>query len=203
MAPDLDKYFLRELPEKLGFRHRLDLLLLVIGQRPAALIVDYSDEPDLENLCVELDLSFRIYTEKEQKLGRSGFFISKSEDRFKLLENSEGRFCGLSDIDVGRFLDYPEDSVEYFAENIGGVSPEEKTRRKLQELVENNELDRKNLRDIEFISYVPKPKRESIEKALREGRICRKKIEELKDDCPELAETYIQGVFRNKRFLTS
>ncbi|MBC5792548.1 MAG: hypothetical protein H8Z69_00765 [Nanohaloarchaea archaeon] len=161
------KFFLEKLPERFTWRECYELYLLVEGERPGALVMD-PDSKDVE-LLKDFSHKFGLHFSVESSdrgLSKQGFFASREKERLEILK-SEGRFYGLSDRAVGRFLGYPETSIEYFEENIGGKPIEQEVREKLSEMIEDESVDKKDAELLELVCFVPAPTRESVNEALK------------------------------------
>ncbi|MFB6115936.1 MAG: hypothetical protein ABEK10_00340 [Candidatus Nanosalina sp.] len=163
---------LRKLTELLSDRQALDLLLVVTGSRPACLVMDPSEQGKkrLVEFCRSSDLYHRIEEDRSPGLGKEGFFITRNEKRLEKLNNSEGRFYGLSDRHVGEFLGFPEEDVDYFHENINKGPVEPETRRKKSEMKSRGMISEKEEKISEIVSYVPKPSESRVKHALSRSR---------------------------------
>ena len=163
------KFFESELSD----RQALDLLLVVTGSRPACLIMDPDQETrdQLEKFCRQENFSCKVYTDSDSSLlGNKGMFIASDEEKFSFLENSRGRFYGLDDRDVGKFLGFPREDVNYFHEKIEENPVEPEMRQKIQEMYQNGKISREEAKIVEIVSYVPKPAEENIYSAIETGR---------------------------------
>jgi len=189
-AKNLDIWFREKLPEVLSYRKCYELLLLILEERPGTLIMNPSSEAleIIEDLADNFDLYLR--TESSDKgLSTEGVFLARDEEKLRDLE-SDGRFYGLSDKVVGRFLGYPEDSIEYFSENIGGKSLESVVRRKARKIYVDTFY-------LEFICYVPKPTEDNIVEAIDKGK---KRFERLEKT--DLGNFYIEKLRSNPIYNT-
>lgn len=177
--PDKAEEFIEFFLQKLPYRETLDLFLVILEKRPACLIMD-PDEGEREKLaefCREFDLEFREKSSKnESLLSSSGFFIAHDKSRFQKLQNSEGRFYGFSDRDVGDFLGFPEDDVEFFAEKVHEGPLEAKTREITEKMVEENLISQEDSKYVNLVTYVPKPSEENILEAVELGKRFEEKI---------------------------
>ncbi len=163
------KFFLEKLPESFSWRECYELYLLVEEERPGALIMDPGSE-DLELLkdfADSFDLYFAVKS-SDRGLSKQGFFATRDRERLEMLE-SEGRFYGLSDRSVGNFLGYPETSIDYFEDNIGGKPIEQEVREKLSELVEKGVVEKEEVNVLETVCFVPAARKKSILEALELG----------------------------------
>lgn len=159
--------------DNLSRRESVDLFLIMMDERPACLIMDpdETEKERLKDICDDFDLHWREKgSEQDSALSSSGFFISRDKKRFKHLKDSDGRFYGFSDVDVGRFLGFPAEDVEFFAENIEDGPLEVKTREVVDELVTRGKIPSEDGRLVELASYVPKPEEENVIRALEKGR---------------------------------
>lgn len=164
---------LQTIVERLSDRQALDLLLLVAGSRPACLVMDPGDDlkHELEAFCEKAGFNFRLEEDSSGGLGKQGLFITQNEKRLEKLEDSEGRFYGLSDRHVGIFLGFPEEDVEYFHRNISDGPVEPETRQRKSEMVSDGEISEKESEIVKLVSYVPEPSRDGIIRALRRGKL--------------------------------
>ena len=162
---------LKRLVSLLSDRQALDLLLVVTGSRPACLIMDPENEAkqELVEFCDSCSLYYKMEEERSQGLGKEGFFVAVEEKRLEELENSEGRFYGLSDRHVGNFLGFPDEDIAYFHENVREGPVEQETREKKAELLSNGEISDRQAEISEIVSYVPKPSAKCIKRASRRG----------------------------------
>lgn len=163
----------------------IDLILVLQSERPGCLVMEPEKEASnlLKKLCRENKLSFRVKNdEQDSGLATNGFFIARREKRFEVLKGSEGRFYGLSDRDVGKFLGYPEDDVEYFEERIVDRPVEHETREKMRELVSTGELENNEFNYVELVGYVPRPEKQNILEAVEKGKKYYKAILEFDAD---------------------
>lgn len=210
-AEELEKYFLDELPESIGYEQAFDILMMIVGEKPGSLVMspDLDEINLLEDMCDELDLEYIITGGNERSfidkvLGRDtrvlkdGFFISRNEKALEELENSEGLFYGYSDKGVGSFLGYPKDSTLFY-ENSDEPAPE-KAKSKIEEMRENDKIDKEDRKKLSLISYVPKPEEVSIFRAVKIGEMREQKLEELDKDLEtEIGEKYLENI-KSKAF---
>lgn len=198
---DIDKvedyfdYFIDELP----YRDVLDLFLMLIGERPACLVMntDSGEVEKLKDFCQEFELYYRI-EEGESKISGNAVFITSEEDRLEMLEKSDGRFCGFTDVQVGKFLGFPEEDAQYFSKNIteGQIEPE--ARRKTEEMIEKNLLSREAMKYIEIASYVPKPEEENIQRCVEIGKQYEKNVKEFDEkNSTELGKRILELFLNN------
>ncbi len=188
----MEEYFLRKLPERLHEHERLELLLLVTGEKPGALVMspDNGDRELLEEFCEEFDLSY-LHSGGEERsffdrlLGRDtrflkgGFFVAREEDSLEELQDSEGKFYGFSDRAVGEFLGYPEEAVEYFIKRKKENHISIRTENVLEELVEEGELEEEDSKYLQLVSYVPHPTKKCVLDAVEKGKKREKALREL------------------------
>ena len=165
--------FLEYFEQNLPYRDSVDLALVLLRERPACLIMDPEDEKldKIRSFCEKFDL--HIVLKKDEKgsgLSKTGVFVSREKERFELLEDSEGRFYGFSDREVGEFLGFPEEDIEYFAENIEDGPVESETREKAGELAEKGLIDREDVKFVELVTYVAKPTEECVIRAVERGK---------------------------------
>jgi hypothetical protein len=149
VAEDHIKFFLKNLP----LRETVDLFLLLLEERPACLIMDPDREETekLKDFCNKFNLEY-ITREgsRDSMLSKSGFFVCRNENRLKMLKGSDGRFYGFSDRDVGNFLGFPDDDIEFFHENVERGHVESRTREVVQEMVSNGKISHDEGRLVEL-----------------------------------------------------
>lgn len=196
---------------------KLALYLLVIEERPGVLIMDpdFNDRKKLKQFCREYDLEFH-YTGGEGKRGlkdkllrtdsrmfKGGFFIAREKERFQKLKRSKGRFYGFSDEGVGEFLGYPEDDIKYFSGNVTDGHIEKPTREKAEKLVSNRVIKKDDLKYLELVSYVPRPERENIVRAIETGEERHRKIEDIDQKYGvKTGKNLLREVFRDPLYLS-
>lgn len=168
----MSKSKLQRVLDLLSDRQALDLMLVFTGSRPACLIMDPDKEQtkELRELCNSENLAFTVKEDNTEGLGSHGFFISRQTERLEMLENSEGRFYGLSDLDVGRFLGFPRQDTEYFHRNISENPVEPEIREKTSEMISKGEISSKEAKIVDLVSYVPKPSDEGVKRAIRKAK---------------------------------
>lgn len=183
-AEKLERWFLEILRQELDDGSEYPLLLVAVGEKPAALTMNLTDDQAevLREFCEEFELEVlfsegrvskpgRVLDDSEQRPQKAAF-IAESEDRFALLE--EGRFYGFSDRSVGRFLDFPESAVEFFAES---EQPGMESKREIEELKSTGEIQ-----DVDYLAlttFIPAPDRESLEEAIRTGKDREEKLKHI------------------------
>lgn len=163
------EYFEQNLP----YRDAIDLMLVFLDKRPACLVMD-PEEEKLENIrdfCGKIGFHVRIReSEESSDLAKTGVFVSRKRERFKLIENSEGRFYGFSDRKVGELLGFPEEDIEYFVENVKKGHVEARTREKARELASEGLIDREDLKFVELVTYVARPSERCVKRAVERGK---------------------------------
>ncbi len=168
----------------------LALLLMKQGEKPGVLIMsgDHRQKKKIRKICNVEDRHWRVYGSSIEKenlrrkikkfLGFSssdpfdtaGIFVARNQERFEILEDSSGDFYGFTDSAVGEFLGYEKDSVEFYEnleKNETAVKPYDE---KVDEMLENGDLEEDELKFLELVFYVPVPDREHIMDALTTGR---------------------------------
>ncbi len=170
--------------DRLSDRQALDLILVVAGSRPACLIMDPDPnlKRNLEKFCRLAGLHFRVEEDSSEGLGKKGFLISRREDRLEQLENSTGRFYGMSDTHVGSFLGFPEDDVDYFHEKISRGPVEPETRKVKQKMLSKGKISTEEAKISEIVSYVPEPSEEGVNRAMRKGKSYIQDLRKFDDD---------------------
>lgn len=202
----LEHYFAEELPDRFPTDECLDMLMVVIGERPGALVMgpSFKDRRVLEEFCNTFELSFldmegekrswldRIFR-RDTRVFRGGFFISREDERLGIIENSEGDFYGSSEKAVGEFLGYPKEDVEYYTEKRQ-QTPERNFRQKVEDFVEGNNLNL-DLKYLNLASYVPKPEEENIRRAIRKGKEKEEKLLELEEETgSNISSKYLENL---------
>lgn len=201
----LEKYFTDKLPERIPSNECFELLLVLTEERPGALIMspDFKDRKLLRKFCEDLNLEYFEVEEKHRSLldralrrdtrmFKGGFFVARNQERFNILKKSKGRFYGFSDKAVGKFLGYPEDDADYFAERAAEGKVWDETEEKIDELIEKGDLQRNELKYLEFTSYVPRPEKSNIIKAVEKGKQRENTLLELDNQLGiEIGENYL------------
>lgn len=208
----VEDYFEHRLTDAVVVDEKLELLLLLIEERPGVLIMnpDYRDRNILQDFCDEFELEF-LYTGGEKSRGlldkilrrdtrlfKGGFFIARDRGRFEKLKETEGRFYGFSDEGVGNFLGYPEDDIEYFSNNVTEGHIERPTNEKAEELVSQGLIKERDLKYLELLSYVPRPVKENILEAVELGKKREEKILEKDEELDiDSGKEVLREVFRD------
>lgn len=190
----LEKWFGEKLPELLEDSSEYPIFLVAIGEKPGALTMNVTEKQarELQEMCRELDLSIRITEgrvskpdvaigerpEHDQKCA----FIARDNDRFEILEESEGRFYGFSDRAVGEFLGFPESAIKFFEEH---EQPGMKSKKRI---LEEKPKERKLLA---LTTFIPSP--DALEEAIEIGRKRKKQLEEFdRETGSGLGEQFIE-----------
>lgn len=188
-------YFKEELP----YRDVLDLLLLLLKQRPACLVMNTDSEEveKLQEFCETFNFNYRI-EEGQSKLSGNSVFISREKNRLEMLEKADGRFCGFTDVQVGRFLGFPEEDAKYFSKHIENGQIEPEVRKKSEKLIEEDMISREEFKYVEITSYVPKPVSENILQCIEKGKEHEKAVKDFdKKYGTELGEQVLQLFLQN------
>lgn len=175
---EVDKF--KEIRENLSDREILDLLLVIASCRPACLIMD--PEPEklelIEDFCETIGFEIFISQDEDSSLlGNRGVFIYRDENRRELIEESNGRFYGLDDRDVGKFLGFPDEDTKYFHNQIRNHPVEPETREKVDSMKKEGLITSKESKIVDIVSYVPKPDEEAIYRALDKSKKYLRNIE--------------------------
>lgn len=195
MDPDkclLETYFLDELPENLSIHESFELLIVIIEKRPGALLMspDFKQRKLLRKFCDDFNIFYLEVEGQERsildkllrrdtRVLKGGFFVARNEERFDKLKSSEGGFYGFSDKAVGKFLDYPEEDIEYFEHRTVNGEIGSETEEIIERIIENKEVSRDEAKCIELTSYLPKPEKSNILKAIQKGKERRNALQEL------------------------
>ncbi len=185
----LEHYFLEELPEKLSAEAAYPLLLLVLGERPGALVMSAGREKRklLKQFADDFGLEYRTYGEDEKSLidrllrretplSKPGVFLTRDAERFDIVEKSDGRFYGTSDEAVGRFLGYPDSAIEYYDQD-GTIGSE--TVEKISHMIDQGEISQEKRRYLDLTTYIPEPSKDAIREAIAIGEKREKLLHEL------------------------
>lgn len=205
-AEELEEYFLNKLPDKIGYEQAFDILMMLIGEKPGALVMSpgLKEKKLLKEMCDRLDLEYKVTGGKERsffdkllnrdtRVLKDGFFISRNEGALEELDESEGLFYGYSDKGVGQFLGYPKDSTLFY-ENSNDPAPD-KARSKIEDMIDEDKIDREDRKKLSLISYVPKPEEVSIFRAVKIGDMREQKLEEVDKDLEtEIGERYLEEI---------
>jgi len=168
----LARYLSEHLKDRVKPSQRLDLMLLALGQKPGALLigVEASTVPILENFCRNLGFYSAVnqgqdrslidrLLRRDTRLLKECFFAARHGHRLELLD-PDGDFCGTTDRATGKFLGYPEQAVDRYAD--GGIAPAEEVLNRAGEMVETGAIERADLRCTKTVSYIPCPERGPI-----------------------------------------
>lgn len=194
---DLEKYFLQILPEIFPSDECRALISLVAGDRSGVLLmsVQEEDEDVVETFCDDFNLSVRFMGERND-LFDPGAFITNDEERFKVLDDSHGKFYTCTDEAVGKFLGYPDNAVKYYAESDDDEVPGKDYQEKCLELYQEGELTEEDLQHLQLVDYVPRPEKENILDVVEKGKIKEKKLKAFdRENNTRVAEIYLQELF--------
>ncbi len=179
----LERYFLERMPRVLNYSAGLDILLVVIEEKPGALVMGVSTEQEnvVRELCREFGLAhlysrdIGAWERMKRKLGFGSTFdnpsiaVTRESGRLDILEKSEANgFTYFTQETLGRFLGYPEEAVEFYS--VSDDAPGMVVQEKVEQLVGEGELDKADLKYLELVDYVPPPELKSIEAAIERGR---------------------------------
>ncbi|MEF8880340.1 MAG: hypothetical protein V5A72_00730 [Candidatus Nanohaloarchaea archaeon] len=172
----LEKYFLERFPDALIDEEAYHLLLLVISEKPGALIMSAGEEERklVEDFSKEIGLEIKVIEGEEQSLldrlfgresmiHRDSIYLAQEAESFKSLEASEGDFNGFSDQAVGEFLGYPSDSIKFYMED--GI-PGRKFDERLKDLIDRGVVSEDDLDYLNLVGYLPSPEKDGILKAI-------------------------------------
>jgi hypothetical protein len=125
-SDELEKLFLEDALEEMVAHEALDLLLLVISEKPGASVTAYFQgisagfRSFVEEFSQEFGIAYitrEVEGEKESRENVTGskVFLARESERLEMLKP----FKDTSSEDIGRFLEYPEKSVEEFETSRG------------------------------------------------------------------------------------
>ena len=197
----IEKYFIEEFPGALIDEEAYHLLLLVLGEKPGALLMSITDldAEIIEDFCSDFDLEMKAVEgekrsildkilRRETVLTGPSIYVAESKDRFDLLKYSEETDARFSDKSIGEFLGYPEDALRYYEnEEIPGKA--------FQEKADFSNFSDKDLDYLNLVEYVPKPEEEEISKAIEEGKKREKLLNRLDRELDiEIGSKYITEI---------
>jgi hypothetical protein len=200
----LEKYFLREFPGRIMDEEAYHLLLLVMGVKPGALVMS-ADKPQrelLEKFCRDSGLEMKVVEGEDRSfidrlLGRDSImfrdsiYIAREEERFDILERSDGKFNGFTEDAVGKFLGYPDQAVEFYR-------GEDVPARRFEEFIgedveESQEITDEELEYLKLLGYLPRPEIDNIRRAISKGESREKKLLELDEELnSDLGHRYLE-----------
>lgn len=202
----LEKYFLREFPGRIMDEEAYHVLLLAIGVKPGALVMsaDKSQRELLEKFCRDLSLEMKVVEGEDRSLidrflgrdsimFRDSIYIAREEERFDILERSDGNFNGFTEGAVGKFLGYPEQAIEFYR---GEEIPAKRFEEFLSEEVENSrEIKEGELAYLKLLGYLPRPEIDNICRAIRQGKSREKKLLELDEELgSDIGHRYLEKI---------
>lgn len=168
---------LRRMPDYLNSSQSVSMYLMLEGLKPGVLIMSAGEDQRkfIKAFCRKFDCHYREYP----GFNDPGLFITKDENRFKMLENSSGDFYGATDSAVGKFLGYEKKARRYYeAKNEDDALVRKEFEDKLSELESKGKLDPRYEDFLALVEYIPYPDEEHIKEAIQRGE---KRYEALKD----------------------
>ena len=200
----LEKYFEDKLAKVIEDSSDFPMLLMVLGDKEAALTMNADEEQTklLKEFAEAFDLDIRVYEGRESKpdkpgaenpsFNQKGVFLAVNEERFDILESSEGRFYGFSDEAVGEFLGFPESSIKFFNST---EQPGLESRKRINKMKKDEKFDG-DLKYLNLTTYIPAPDRESIEEAIEKGVKREKALNRLdEENNVEIGHRYLEDRF--------
>lgn len=179
----IKEFFEDRLPEKITNEEVLDILFLVLGEKPGALVMGTGRKTRevLEDFRTEFNINMKVVKGPERSLvdrvlGRDtrfmkdSIFLARNPERFEILEDSNGSFCGFSDRAVGEFLGYPESAIEYYENKTTEKPAGMEVEGMIEDMIKEGKIDSNAEKYLEMISYLPAPKEENIKNAVEEGK---------------------------------
>lgn len=190
----LESWFGGRIQQVLDDGSEYPIFLVAIGEKPGALTmnVDRDQEEALEGLTKDLGLALKV---SEGRISKPGVevgkrpehdqrcaFIAQSNERFKILEESSGRFYGFSDEAVGKFLGFPESAISFFIEHEQpGMISKKGIKQK----------DPDNPEILGLTTFIPDP--ESLNEALETGKKRERQLERFdRQNQVSIGEDFIQ-----------
>jgi hypothetical protein len=168
---------LRRMPDYLNSSQSVSMYLMLEDLKPGVLNMSAGEDQRefIEAFCKKFDYHYREYPGFRDP----GVFVTKDENRFKMLENSSGDFYGSTDSAVGKFLGYEKKARRYYeAKNEDDTLVRKEFENKLSELESKGKLDSRYEDSLALVDYIPYPDEEHIKEAKQRGE---KRYEALKD----------------------
>lgn len=175
----LEEYFLERFPGRIMDEEAYHLLLVVLGEKPGALVMSAGNREKrlLQDFCNDLGLKMMVVDGDERShldklLGRDtrfrkdSIFIAREKERFDILEESEGDFNGFSERAVGEFLGYPKEAIDFYGEE---EVPAQAFEKQAEEFLDSGELNQDEIDLLDLMGYLPRPEKQSIIEAVREA----------------------------------
>ncbi|MFB6292615.1 MAG: hypothetical protein ABEI58_04455 [Candidatus Nanohaloarchaea archaeon] len=176
----MEHYFLEEFPDTISLEEAYPLLLLVLDERPGALVMSAGRKKQklLEKFAEDFQLAYRTYGEqdpglldrllhRETPFSKPGAFLARDPERFDIIEEAEGGFYGTSDEAVGEFLGYPESAIEYYRreETLGSETLE-----KITGIMDNGDIAEEERRYLDLTTFIPEPDKNAVKSAIETGK---------------------------------
>mgnify|MGYP006287847105 CR=1 FL=1 len=170
----LEEYFLERFPDELLIEEAYHLLLLVLGEKPGALLMSVEANSEVVgDFCSDFDLEMKTVGEENRSFwdkifrrktfSSASIFVAEDEERFDMLERSDVAEDWFSDKSIGKFLGYPREAVKYYEnEDIPGKA--------FRNQADLNEFGDEDLEYLSFVEYVPPPDKEEISNAVETGK---------------------------------
>lgn len=174
--------------EKLGFAtpgEKISLIFLLEEIKSGAVLmsVKYQDRKIIKEFSEEFNLNYKVVEGSnvsflakligiDSRTIIDTVFLTKDIERFEILKEQDPGFAGFTDESVGRFLGYPEEAVNYYAEK-------EMPGRDFREGVKSLEISENELKYLNLINYLPRPEKKKVTEAVEEGKRRADKLEEI------------------------
>lgn len=175
----LEKYFVDELPEYLVLEEAFHLLLLILGEKDSALVMsaDKDEVKLVKDFCRDFSLDIKVVEGSSRSLidkllgrdtrfDKDEVFVCRDSKRFELIDEND-----LTSEDIGKFLEYPEEAVEYYLDKD---MPAKRFKEEFNTDLEGSEY-------LNLVSFVPAPNTESVEKAIEQGRQREQSIKQIEE----------------------
>ena len=185
----IEKYFKDNLNSYLEIDEIHSLLWIVLGEKDTALLLSISKR-DLNKLRdfvddFELylhvregskrDLSDRISL-RDSRVIKDEVFIARNKAHFDKLVRAND-YDGSTARSIGEFLDYPESAINFYCRCDD--PPAHKLNERVENWLENEKVEKKDLRFLSLVNYVANNDINDLETAIKHGKERKKVLEEL------------------------
>lgn len=177
--PVLEEYFLDRFPGNIMDEETYHLLLLVLGEKPGVLVMSAGNQEKklLQDFCDDLGLEMNVkegsrrslidrLLRRDTRFRKDSIFISRKEERFDILEESDGDFNGFSDSAMGEFLGYPEEATKFYEEH---EIPGQVFEKEVEKFLDDGDLKQDQIDSLSLLGYLPSPEKGNIIQAVKEA----------------------------------